>query len=170
MSSENTGEQQAGRFRKGQSGNPAGRPRGARNTATLAAEALLAGEAAALTRKAIELALAGDVVALRICLDRIYPARKDRPVAFPLPPITSARDAADIAAAVAQAVAAGQLTPSEAAEIGKVIEIYVKAYQTAELVDRSVPINQMTDEELLRIIQNGSTENTTPRLLTIGSR
>jgi hypothetical protein len=74
--SENTGEQQAGRFRKGQSGNPAGRPRGARNATTLAAEALLAGEAAALTRKAIELALDGDVVALRICLDKILPARQ----------------------------------------------------------------------------------------------
>jgi hypothetical protein len=142
MSSDNTGEQQAGRFRKGQSGNPAGRPRGSRNAATLAVEAMLDGEAAVLTRKAIELALAGDVVALRICLDRIYPARKDRPVAFPLPPITSARDAADIAVAVAEAVAAGHLTPSEAADIGKVIEIYVKAYQTG----------------------------TPPRLLTIGSR
>jgi hypothetical protein len=170
MSFENTGEQQVGRFRKGQSGNPAGRPRGARNTATLAAEALLAGEAAALTRKAIELALAGDVVALRICLDRIYPARKDRPVTFPLPPITSARDAADIAAAVAQAVAAGQLTPSEAAEIGKVIEIYVKAYQTAELNDRIAPVEQLSDEELMRIIRNGSGESRPPRLITIGSR
>jgi hypothetical protein len=131
---------------------------------------MLDGEAEALTRKAIELALAGDTFALKLCIDRIYPARKDRPVTFTLPPITSARDAADIAAAVAEAVAAGHLTPSEAAEIGKVIEIYVKAYQTAELVDRTVPVTQMTDEELLRIIQNGSTENTTPRLLTIGLR
>jgi hypothetical protein len=90
-------------------------------------------------------------------------------VAFPLPPITSARDAADIAAAVAEAVAAGHITPSEAAEIGKVIEIYVKAYQTAELVDRTVPVKQMTDEELLRIIRNGSGESTPPPLLTIGS-
>jgi hypothetical protein len=169
MASENTGEQQSGRFRKGQSGNPAGRPRGSRNAATLAVEAMLDGEAERLTRKAIDLALAGDTVALKLCIDRIYPARRDRPVTFALPPITSARDAADIAAAVAEAVAAGQLTPSEAAEIGKVIEIYVKAYQTAELVDRTVPIKQMTDEELLRIIQNGPTENTPPRLLTIKS-
>ena len=115
------------------------------------------------------MALAGDTVALKICIDRIFPVRRDRPVSFPLPPITSPRDAADIAAAVAEAVAAGHITPSEAAEIGKVIEIYVKAYQTAELVDRTVPINQMTDEELLRIIQNGPTENTPPRLLTIKS-
>jgi len=167
MSPDNTGEQQAGRFRKGRSGNPAGRPRGARNATTMAAEALLQGEAEKLTRKAIDMALAGDTVALKLCLERIYPARKDRPVAFPLPPISSARDAADIAAAVAQAVAAGQLTPSEAAELGKVIEIYVKAYQTAELDDRTARVEQLSDEELMRIIRKG--ESPPPRLLTIGS-
>ena len=170
MSFANTRRKQAGGFQKGQSGNPHGRPAGSRNSATLACEALLEGQAEALTQKAVDMALAGDPVALRICLERICPVRKDRAVRFPLPPINSARDAADIAAAVAEAVAAGHLTPSEAAEIGKVIEIYVKAYQTAELIDRTVPVKQMTDEELLRIIQNGSTENTTPRLLTSGSR
>ena len=157
-----------GRFEKGVSGNPAGRPAGSRNSATLACEALLEGQAEALTQKAVDMALAGDPVALRICLERICPVRKDRPVTFALPPITSPRDAADIAAAVAEAVAAGHITPSEAAEIGKVIDVYVRAYQTAELNDRVVRVEQMTDEELMRIISNGSTENVTPRLLTIG--
>ena len=170
MSPDNTGEQQGGRFEKGRSGNPRGRPLGSRNSATLAAEALLEGEAEKLTRKCIELAMDGDTVALRLCLERIYPARKDRPVTFPLPPITSPRDAADIAAAVAEAVAAGHLTPSEAAEIGKVIEIYVKAYQTAELNDRVARVEELSDEELMRIIRNGSTESIPPRLLIVGSR
>lgn len=44
-------------FRKGVSGNPAGRAPGARHKATVAAEALLDGEAEGLTRKAIERAL-----------------------------------------------------------------------------------------------------------------
>jgi hypothetical protein len=170
MSLANTARKQSGGFQKGQSGNPRGRPAGSRNNATLACEALLEGQAEALTQKAVDMALAGDPVALRICLERICPVRKDRAVRFPLPPITSARDAADIAAAVAEAVAAGHLTPSEAAEIGKVIDTYVRAYQTAELNDRVASVKQMTDEELLRIIQNGSTENTPPRLLTSGSR
>jgi hypothetical protein len=85
---------------------------------------------------------------------------------FELPPITSARDAADIAAAVARAVAVGHLTPSEAAEMGKVIEIYVKAYKTAELDDRVARVEQRTDAELMRIISNGCSK---PRLLTTGS-
>ena len=80
--------------------------------------------------------------------------------------VTSPRDAADIAAAVAQPVAAGHITPSEAAELGKVIEIYVRAYQVAELDDRTARMELLSDEELTRIIRKG--ESTRPRLLTIG--
>jgi hypothetical protein len=57
-------------------------------------EALLDGESGALTRKAIELAKGGDMAALRLCLDRILPPRKDRPVTFALPAINSTNDAA----------------------------------------------------------------------------
>jgi Family of unknown function (DUF5681) len=80
-----TGAKQDTRFKPGQSGNPKGRSQGSRNAATIAIEALLDGEAEALTRKAIELGLAGDMTALRLCLDRIVPPRKDRYVAFSLP-------------------------------------------------------------------------------------
>jgi len=116
------GGKQVGRFEKGTSGNPNGRTKGSRNAATLACEALLDGQAEALTAKAVQMALDGDPVALRLCLDRIYPPRKDRPVTFSLPPITSARDAADLMAAVTEAVATGHITPSEATEIGKLID------------------------------------------------
>ena len=131
---------------------------------------MLEGEAEALTRKAIEMALGGDTVALRLCLERVYPARKDRHVTFALPPITSARDAADIAASVAEAVAGGDLTRAEGVEIAKVVDVYVRAYQTAELNDRVERVEQMTDAELMRIIRIGSDENIMPPLLTIGSR
>jgi hypothetical protein len=63
-------------FRPGQSGDPAGKPKGARNRATVAAEALLEGEAEMLTRKAIELGLSGDTTALRLCLERLMPPRR----------------------------------------------------------------------------------------------
>jgi hypothetical protein len=83
-----------GRFRKGRSGNPKGRPAGARNKATQTAELLLDGEAEALTRRAVELALAGDGMALRLCLERIIPPRRGRPVQLgltPVRPISAAR-------------------------------------------------------------------------------
>src|SRR5918993_443042 len=91
---ENTaGKQRRRPFEPGRSGNPAGRPSGARNQTTRLMEELLDGEAETITRKAIELATGGDSVALRLCLERIIPTRKDRPVPFSLPPIDTAADA-----------------------------------------------------------------------------
>ena len=72
--SETTTPKQHG-FKPGQSGNPAGRPKGARHRTTMAIEALLEGEGEAITRKAIEAAKAGDMVAIRLVLDRICPPR-----------------------------------------------------------------------------------------------
>jgi len=89
---ETTGQQHGGQWKKGQSGNPAGRPVGARHKATMAVQVLLDGEAERLTRKAVELALAGDMGALRLCLERILPPRKDVPVTLPVPQIETATD------------------------------------------------------------------------------
>lgn len=134
---ENAGPMQAkGRFKPGQSGNPGGKAKGTRNRATLALEELLDGQAEALTRKAIDLALTGDLAALRLCMDRILPARKDRPVSFELGPITNIEEARTASAAILTAVAAGKLTPSEAADISKLIEGYVKSTELFEVIAR----------------------------------
>jgi hypothetical protein len=110
------------RFQKGQSGNPSGRPPGARNKATLIAEALLQDEAAELTRAAIARAKAGDPAALRMCLDRLAPPSRHRTIEFQLPPLTNAQDAVGALAAIATAVASGELTPSEAGDLSKLID------------------------------------------------
>ena len=109
----------------GTSGNPAGRPKGARNRTTVAVEEILDGEADALARKAIELALAGDTVALRLCLERIAPAKRERPTPFALPKLETAADAVQASAALVEAVAAGELTTAQAAELGKLVESFV---------------------------------------------
>ena len=134
----NTGEEQErrGRFQPGRSGNPAGRPKGARNRTTIAVEDILDGEADAIARKAIELALDGDTVALRLCLERIAPARKERAVRFDLPPIETAADAVKASAALVEAVAAGELTTGQAAELGKLVESFVKAIEVTDVVER----------------------------------
>jgi hypothetical protein len=132
-------------FKPGQSGNPDGRPKGARNRATVAAERLLDGEAEALSRKAIELALKGDVAALRLCLDRILPARRDRAVCFPLPNMNGTKDAVSATAAVAAAVADGDVTPSEAAELSKLIEAYTRSLQAAEFEQRIIKLEKAVE-------------------------
>jgi Family of unknown function (DUF5681) len=134
MSAETTAPKQRGRpFEKGRSGNPQGRPPGARNAATMMAEQLLDGEAATITRKAIELAKQGDLSALRLCLERIVPPRRERPANFNLPLMNSADDASKAMAAITAAVANGELTPAEASELSRVIEGYVKALDATEI-------------------------------------
>jgi hypothetical protein len=130
-------EQQIGvPFKPGQSGNPAGRPKGSRNKTTLAVEALLDGEAEAITRKAIEKAKGGDMIAIRLCMDRLVPPVKDRPVTFEMPGIESAQDAAVAVGAVLRAVADGNLTPIEAAEVSKIVSTYVTALEASDLEQR----------------------------------
>ena len=114
----------------------AGRPKGARNKATQAVLALLQGEAEALSRKAIEMALSGDSVALRLCLDRIAPPRKDSPVQFAMPRMTNAHDAAQAAGAALEAVAEGELTPAEGATIMALVDSFRRTLEVTELEAR----------------------------------
>src|SRR6516165_10932389 len=121
-------------FRKGQSGNPAGRRFGSRKRATLAAQKLLAGEAEALTRKAVEAALAGNPTAMRLCLRRILP--RERAVEFALPPIKSAADIAQTMGAVTAALAEGLITPGEAQAVARVVTIFVQTIETSDFDQR----------------------------------
>lgn len=136
--SRNSGRNTDGTFAPG---NP-GKPKGARHKATRAALAMLEGETEALTRKAVELALEGDTTALRLCLERIAPPRKDVPVTFDLPPMQSAGDAAKAACAVLAAVADGDLTPQEGAHIMALIETYRRTLEMTELEARMVALEQ----------------------------
>lgn len=119
-------------FRPGQSGNPAGKPKGTRHRATMLAERLLDGEAEAMVRTVIEKAKQGDMVALRLCLDRILPPRRERPLQFKIPTLQSASDAAAPMAVLTQAVAKGDITASEAAELSKLVESFIKALEASD--------------------------------------
>lgn len=134
----NNGRNSDGTFAKG---NP-GKPKGSRHKATMASLRLLDGEAEALTRKVIEAALGGDTVALRLCLERIAPVRKDAPVQFALPEMKSAEDAAKAAGAVLAAVSDGQLTPAEGSHVMGLIETYRRTLELSELEARVIALEQ----------------------------
>jgi uncharacterized protein DUF5681 len=124
-------------FERGKpSPNPNGRPRGSRNRTTLAAEALLDGEAEALTRKAIEQALQGDPAAMRICMERILPPRRERLLMFDLPQLNSAEDGPRETSAILSAIAAGQITLSEAVELSRLVDSCLRALEAKEFDDR----------------------------------
>jgi hypothetical protein len=123
-------------FQPGQSGNPSGRPKGARHRATLAIEELLDGEAEALTRKAIEMALAGDNTAMRLCLERLVPVRRDRPIMFDMQPIETAEDVASAGRALMSKVAGGEVTPAEAGDVMKLFEGLSRSIEVSDLERR----------------------------------
>ena len=136
-SDESQSQQPSGRDRKGRfaKGNP-GQPKGSRHRATLAAEALLDGEAESLTRTAIDAAHAGSDVALRLCLERIIPPRKVRPIKFELPPLKTAADGPVAIAAIADAAAAGDLTTDEADGFVRMVEAFVKTFEVSDMEAR----------------------------------
>jgi hypothetical protein len=70
------------------------------------------------------------------------PARRDRHVTFMVPEIKTAQDAAAFAGEVLSRTAAGDLTPSEAADLGKLIENYVRAIETTDIERRLAELEQ----------------------------
>lgn len=132
-SGSNTDERNVdGTFAKG---NP-GKPHGSRHKATQAVQGLLDDATGQLTQKAIDMALEGDTTALRLCLERICPARKDVPVTFTLSPINTATDAAKAASAIVEAVALGNLTPIEGASVMGLVDSYRRTLEASEFEAR----------------------------------
>jgi len=119
-----------------------GRPNGSRHKVTLAIEALLDGQHEALTRKAIEKALEGDMIALRLCLDRIAPARKDSPVSVALPPIRTTLDVVAASAAVLASLSAGNITPDEAGRVMGLLSAHKSIVETADLEARIAKLEE----------------------------
>ncbi len=142
MAETTAGKQRGRPFPKGQSGNARGRPRGSRNKATLAAQRLLDGEAVAITRKIIDAALGGDMRAAAMCLERLVPPRRDHVIAFSMPQITKPEDAPAAFGAVTAAVASGQLSVSDAAEVGKIVEGYVRSVEMTDLAARLADVEK----------------------------
>ena len=132
-----------GRFAKGTSGNPAGRPSGSRNQATLAMETLLEGESEQLTRKAMELALGGDINALRLCLDRLLPPRKDRPIHLSLHPIKDVQQVSSAMSTVVEAIGDGRITPSEGEILANILDVQNNVLTTGEVERRVERLEQL---------------------------
>ena len=123
-------------FQPGQSGNPAGRPIGARGKAALLAEQLFEGEAENIIRAAIDAAKEGDTTAVRLCLDRVAPRRRDRVVTFELPPLHSAASVLSALADIAAAVSGGDLTPAEGEAISRLLDRYLRTLDHVEFEQR----------------------------------
>jgi hypothetical protein len=95
---------------------------------------LLEGKAEELVRKAVEVALGGDVAMLKFLLGRSLP--RERLITLDLPPMVSADDAVEVLGHIMRAVSKGLITPSEAAALGTLVNSYTRAIDMADVVKR----------------------------------
>ncbi|MEA1835055.1 hypothetical protein U8607_23475 [Methylobacterium durans] len=95
-------------------------------------------------RKAVAMALAGNAVAMRLCLERVLPLLQDRPVVFKLPPIESPADLPEATAGLLRAVTSGELTPGEAEALRKVIDTHIAALKLVDVTER---LTNLEDEK-----------------------
>jgi hypothetical protein len=124
---ENTGEiQENGRFKKGKSGNPKGKPKGARHRASLMAEMLFENGIEIVCEQVLSQAQEGNLHAAKIILDRLLPPRKDRPINFKLPCVKNAADALEASRLICHAVGNGEITPLEGESLSRIVEIQAK--------------------------------------------
>jgi uncharacterized protein DUF5681 len=129
---DNAAPRHSGQWKKGQSGNPAGMPKGTRHRATMLAEKLMEDDAENIVRAVVNAAKAGDPTAMRLCVERLVPLRKGRPVVFDLPPVKTAAHIAGAVGELARAMAAGELTVEEASAASSVIEMQRRAIETSD--------------------------------------
>jgi len=84
--------------------------------------------------------------ALRLCLDRLAPPRRDSPVAFNLPEMSTVSDSVLAMGALLKAVAEGDLTPTEAAELTRMVLAFAKIIETAEFEERIRKLEEATNK------------------------
>ena len=121
------------RYRKGESGNPAGRPKGTADRRT-ELRALLQPHAEQLIAKAVSVALEGDTTALRICLDRLIPTMKASDASVELGALPGSLS--EQGEAVLRAAAGGDITPHQAATIMQAIAAQARIVEMSELEER----------------------------------
>ena len=129
-------------FTKGRSGNPAGKPIGAKDKRT-ALRGLLQPHADALVKKAVELALAGDTTALRLCLDRCIPAVKAKDEPISLAGLTGTLS--EQGGIVLAALAAGEISPDDANAVMSVISAQARIIEVDELEKRLAVLEEKSD-------------------------
>ncbi len=142
-------------FQKGQSGNPKGKPKGAVSKATLPAQQLLDGEAPEITRKVIELAKQGNLVALKLCLERILPPRQDRPISLKLPEVHVTSDVLRALNAILAGVGKGAITPSEAGILADMVGAAHQArpHLPLELYEDELAVEDLKDPQVFKAYQ-----------------
>ena len=123
-----------------------GRPKGSRNKSTLAAQQILEQYSEPIMRKCIAQALNGDVRALKLCIERVTPVRRNGLVKLDLPAIETAKDLGAVTQKTLAAVKSGKITPIEGESVVNIVERYRRVIETVELSDRLDQLERLERE------------------------
>lgn len=140
---ENTGKIQAStKFKRGRSGNPSGRPKGSKNKSTLLAEKIIENDLEAVCKKAVSEAKKGNIQAIKIILERVLPPKKDRPINIAIPDIKTSADILESINSLTQAVANGEITPSEGEAFARILDSNTRAFEIHDIEKRLKAIEE----------------------------
>lgn len=112
------------------------------------AEKLMQDQAEEVVQVVVNAALAGDLTAAKIIVERLVPARKDRPLdpdAISLPPLRS-DNLVKAVAAVVRAVANGKLEPSQGEALTRMLEQHRKAVELQDIETRLAKLEQAQED------------------------
>ena len=140
-------QEKPGQWQKGQSGNPSGRAKGSRHKATLAALLLLDGDLEAITQVCIDKAKGGDLVAVKLILDKLLPQARERTIALKLPPVAGVGDLPKVLSAILKAVGQGVITPQEGASVAGLVELYRRGMELGDLEARMTAIEEREGQQ-----------------------
>ena len=99
-----------------------GRPKGSKNKTTKKMKELLEKFSESILQKCMSMALKEDRMALKLCMERLYPARRDGYVQMPPPRTNTVQEIAASNGKVVQAIARGDITPTEGESISRILE------------------------------------------------
>lgn len=129
------------KFQPGQSGNPAGKPKGTKDSRTALRE-MLKPHTKDLVDVVVSFAKSGDMAAMRIVMERLMPPVKEEPIRVDLPEIAGIDDCGKAQAALVNAAAAGKLLPSEARLMCELIDAQRRAFETNDVARRLEAIEE----------------------------
>ena len=113
-----------------------GRPRGSRNKSARVCQETLDSHAESLTKRCLSLAYQGHSAALRICMERLVPAPRQRALDFKIPRTKTLADLSAASESVLGAVASGQLTPAEGENLSGLLDGRRRMIEAQELEER----------------------------------
>jgi hypothetical protein len=132
-----------------------GRPKGSRNRRGSPGQDLLDKYTTHLVSKCIDQAMKGSPTAMRLCMERIFPARRDASICMSLSPVRTAQDVNKAAGKVTREMGRGKITPTEGATMMDVLESHSRIIEKVDLESRLAKLEEKENVDAVEVEATG---------------